>query len=315
MRLIARPSGALLGPFAVPGDRALSQRALILGALTPGETVIAGLLETEDILATAAALRTLGVRVERFGPARWRVIGGATGIPIDWVPPEQAFGIDLVRDGANVRLADPTSPATLLHIPGDPTAASFALAAAALVPGSEVTVHDVLLAPARSGFIMALQRLGADLRLNDVRGRSGETIGSVRVRHTPLFGAEFIPDEIPSMIDEIPALAMVAAGAHGETRIEGLAAQGATLATGLTACGVSAHAQGDTLIIVGRPDIPGGAAVATQGDPHLAMAFASLGLAATAAVEVDHAEAIAATFPTYREAMRAIGADLVLSGI
>lgn len=313
MRLIARLGGALHGPFAVPGDRALSQRALILGALTAGETVIAGLLETDDILATAAELRTLGVRVERFGPTRWRVIGGATAIPIDWAPPERAFGIDLVRDGDGIRIADPTAFATLLHIPGDPTAASFPLAAAALVPGSEVTVPDLLLAPARSGFIMALQRLGADLRLDDVRGRSGETIGSVRVRHTPLFGAEFTPDEIPSMIDEIPALAMVAAGARGKTRIEGLAAQGATLATALTACGVSAHAQGDTLIIVGRTDIPGGAAVATHGDPAIAMAFATLGLAATAAIEVDHAETIAATFPTYREAMRAIGADLVLS--
>ena len=311
MRLIARPGGALAGRFLVHGDRALSHRALILGALTPGETVIAGLLESQDVLATAAALRCLGLRVERFGPARWRVIGGAPAIPIDWAPPERAFGIDLVRDGANIRLADPTTSATLLHLPGDPTAASFALAAAALVPGSEVTVTDVLLAPERSGFIMALQRLGADLRLDDVRGRSGETIGSVRIRHTPLFGAEFTPDEVPSMAGEIPALAIVAAGARGETRIEGLAGQGTALATGLTASGVIAHLDGDALIITGRPDIPGGAAVATHGDPAIAIAFATLALAATAAIEVDHAETIADRFPGIREAFRAIGADLV----
>ena len=427
MRLRASPGTPLHGIFSVPGDKSLSHRALILGALATGETVVAGLLESEDVLATAAALRAFGIRVERFGPGRWRILGGAawqspeapvdlgnsgTGArllmgaaagfdltatftgdaslrtrpmrrvtaplasmgarfdggdtlpltlhggslrglshvntpasaqvksaillaglqaegPVEVAEPLPsrdhseimlgAFGVLVERDGRNIRLpADRTLKACLLRISGDPSAAAFAWAAAAMVPESEVTAHDVLLNPLRSGFIMALQRLGGDVRLDDVRGRHGETIGSVRVRFSPLFGAEFTAEDIPSMIDEIPALAVVAATARGKTRIEGLAElrhkesdRLAAIVAGLTACGVDALADEDSLVIQGRPDIPGGAEVVTHGDHRIAMSFAVLGLAARAPVVVDQAEMIATSFPTFREAMRGIGADLV----
>ncbi len=428
MKLRASPGTPLHGTFTVPGDKSLSHRALILGALATGETVVAGLLEGEDILATAAALNAFGIRVDRFGPGRWRIIGGApwrspdapidlgnsgtgarllmgaaAGFPLtatftgdaslstrpmrrvtapltamgarfdpgDTLPvtlhggnlrglshvntpasaqvksaillaglhadgavevaeplPSRdhteimlgAFGVTVERDGRTVRLpAKRDLTACLLQISGDPSAAAFAWAAAAMVPGSEVTAIDVLLNPLRSGFVMALQRLGGDVRLDDVRGRHGETIGSVRVRHSPLFGAEFTTEEIPSMIDEIPALAVVAATARGETRIEGLGElrhkesdRLAAIVAGLTACGIEAQADGDTLIIQGRPDIPGGAEVVTHGDHRIAMSFAVLGLAARAPVFVDEAEMIATSFPGFREAMRGIGADMAL---
>jgi 3-phosphoshikimate 1-carboxyvinyltransferase len=229
-----------------------------------------------------------------------------------------AFGVDVERDGRTVRLGAKRSlTGQLVDVAGDPSSAAFAWAAAALVPGSEATAVDVLLNPLRSGFIMALQRLGGDVRLDDVRGRGGETIGSVRVRHSPLFGAEFTAEEIPSMIDEIPALAVVAAGARGETRIEGLdelrhkeSDRLAAIIAGLEACGVEARADGDALVIRGRPDIPGGAEVATHGDHRIAMSFAVLGLAARSPVLVHDAEMIATSFPGFREAMRGIGADV-----
>ena len=378
------------------------------------------------MLATAAALRSFGVRVERFGPGRWRVIGGpwcspeqpidcgnsGTGVrllmgaaagqsvsasftgdeslrrrpmgrvrqpletmgarfdggdtlpltvmrgvnggishlnvpasaqvksavllaglgtdqPVDVAEPvpsrdhteimlaSMGVDVDVERDGTTVRLGKRrTLSAALLGIAGDPSSAAFALAAAAIVPGSEVTAPDVLLNPHRSGFVMALQRMGADVALANVRGQGGETIGDVRVRHGPIFGAEFTAEEIPSMIDEIPILAVVAAFARGETRIEGLdelrhkeSDRLALMARGLAACGVDARADGDALVVHGGA-VRGGAEVGTAGDHRIAMAHLVLGLGAEEAVTVGEAEMIATSFPSFREAMRAIGADV-----
>src|SRR5947199_5662310 len=77
--LPARRSGALRGSLRVPGDKSISHRALIFGALTVGETRISGLLEGEDVLRTAAAMRALGAAVERTGEGAWRVHGVGVG--------------------------------------------------------------------------------------------------------------------------------------------------------------------------------------------------------------------------------------------
>ncbi len=386
--------------------------------------MISGLLESEDVLATAAAVRAFGPRVERFGPGRWRVIGApwrspagpidcgnsgtsarllmgaaaahgltatftgdaslirrpmrrvrapleamsarfdggdtlpltlqgsvtrgidhvntpasaqvksaillaglGTDQPVTVAEPVPSrdhteimlrhFGADVDTDGRLTRLGPRrTLTGQLVGVPGDPSSAAFAWAAAAIVPGSEVTTEGVLLNPLRSGFIMALQRMGADLRLDNVRGAQGETIGDVRVRFGPLFGAEFTPEEIPSMIDEIPILAAIAACARGETRIEGLdelrhkeSDRLTLMAEGLSACGVDARAEGDTLVIQGGA-VRGGATVQTMGDHRIAMAHLVLGLAAEHPVIVEEAEMIATSFPTFREAMRSIGAQI-----
>ena len=119
------------------------------------------------------------------------------------------------------------------------------------------------------------------------------------------------------MIDEIPALAIACAFADGESVIEGLAELrvkesdrlGAVIA-GLTACGVTALADGDALRIFGRGKVRGGASGATDGDHRIAMAFLALGLAAEEPIEVDQAEMIATSFPGFVEVMKSIGADI-----
>jgi 3-phosphoshikimate 1-carboxyvinyltransferase len=79
MPLTARHSGPMQGRVRVPGDKSISHRALIMGALTVGETIIGGLLEGEDVLHTADAMRALGARVERTGDRGWRVHGVGVG--------------------------------------------------------------------------------------------------------------------------------------------------------------------------------------------------------------------------------------------
>jgi 3-phosphoshikimate 1-carboxyvinyltransferase len=149
--------------------------------------------------------------------------------------------------------------------------------------------------------------------LDNVRGRNGETIGDIRVRSSPLFGADFTAEEIPSMIDEIPALAVAAAFARGETLIEGLGELRHKesdrldgIANGLIACGAEASIEGDALRIIGGA-VQGGT-VKTHGDHRLAMAFTILGLASERPVTVDGAEMIATSFPTFTDTMRSLGA-------
>ena len=72
------PAAALTGKVRVPGDKSISHRALILGALSVGETSISGLLEGEDVLNTAKSMQALGAKVERTGPFAWSVLG--TGV-------------------------------------------------------------------------------------------------------------------------------------------------------------------------------------------------------------------------------------------
>ena len=97
--LIARPSGPLKGSARPPGDKSISHRALMLGASAIGETQVSGLLEGEDVLGTAAALRALGATVDRLGPGAWRVKGLGTG---GLAEPDDV--LDLGNSGTSARL-------------------------------------------------------------------------------------------------------------------------------------------------------------------------------------------------------------------
>ena len=77
--LTARRSGPMAGQIRVPGDKSISHRALILGAMTVGETTVSGLLEGEDVLNTAKAMRALGAKLERLGDGNWRIHGVGVG--------------------------------------------------------------------------------------------------------------------------------------------------------------------------------------------------------------------------------------------
>src|SRR5689334_8483500 len=97
--LSARRSPALKGRVRVPGDKSISHRALILGALTVGETLITGLLEGEDVINTSKAVRALGATVERTGEGAWRLHGvGVAGFA------EPAAPLDFGNSGTGCRL-------------------------------------------------------------------------------------------------------------------------------------------------------------------------------------------------------------------
>ena len=97
--LIARRSGPLQRVAQVPGDKSISQRALILGALAEGETLISGLLESGDVHSTAGALRGFGATLTQEGPGRWHVTGTGVG---NWKSPVSA--LDFGNSGTGSRL-------------------------------------------------------------------------------------------------------------------------------------------------------------------------------------------------------------------
>src|SRR6185503_9383555 len=126
------------------------------------------------------------------------------------------------------------------------SSAAFLIVAGLLVEGSDVTVENVMLNPARTGLLTTLVEMGADLAIENERLSGGETIGDVRVRASKLKGVTVPPARAPSMIDEYPVLAVAASFAEGRTVMEGLeelrvkeSDRLAAVARGLTANGVA----------------------------------------------------------------------------
>nr|WP_314431104.1 3-phosphoshikimate 1-carboxyvinyltransferase [uncultured Brevundimonas sp.] len=431
--LTARPVVASLkGVVRAPGDKSMSHRSLIFGGMAEGVTKIEGLLEGDDILATARAVEAFGAKVERLGEGRWRVTGqggfrtpeavidcgnAGTGVRLlmgaaagyeltavfdgdaslrkrpmkrvtgpladmgarfDWnaaedrvpltlhggnlggveyvqtvasaqiksaillaglnatgetivVEPEKsrdhtermlrAFGaaVDVTEEGEGwrIRLAGGQKlSGTHVAVPGDPSSAAFPLAAALIVPGSEVTVEGVMLNPQRTGLFDTWIEMGADLTITNRRVSGGEDVGDITARHAALKGVVVPEDRAASMIDEYPILSAVAAYAEGRTVMRGIGEMRvkesdriALMVAGLSACGVAVEEEAEGFIVTGGP-VKGGATVATAHDHRIAMSHLVLGLAAEQPVSVLDPEMIATSFPGFVVMMNGLGADI-----
>mgnify|MGYP000940665072 FL=1 len=202
-------------------------------------------------------------------------------------------------------------------VPGDPSSAAFLVCAALLVPGSDVTIEGVLVNETRTGLYTTLQEMGGDVTLLNLREENGEPIADIRAGASKLRGVVVPPERAPSMIDEYPVLAAVAAFAVGDTVMHGLAElkvkesdRLAATAAGLHVNGVAADVEGDTLIVHGTGGpVRGGGTVATHLDHRIAMAFLTLGLASEQPVTVDDTAMIATSFPEYLGLMQRLGAS------
>jgi 3-phosphoshikimate 1-carboxyvinyltransferase len=202
-------------------------------------------------------------------------------------------------------------------VPADPSSAAFPMVAALLAPGSEVILTDVMTNPLRTGLIVTLREMGADIEALDLRSDGGEEMADLRVRASALRGVEVPAARAPSMIDEYPVLAVAASFAQGTTVMRGLkelrvkeSDRLAAIAAGLAANGVEVEIEGDDLIVHGKGRVPGGGTVATHMDHRIAMAFLVMGLASEKPVRVDDAAIIATSFPGFSALMRGLGADL-----
>ena len=200
-------------------------------------------------------------------------------------------------------------------VPGDPSSAAFLACAALIVQGSDVTIEGVLVNDTRIGLYTTLQEMGGDVTLLNRREDGGEPIADIRIRSSKLKGVHVPAERAPSMIDEYPVLAAIAAFATGETRMDGLAElkvkesdRLAATAAGLHANGVAARVEGDSLIVTGTGAVKGGGTVQTHLDHRIAMAFLTMGLASDQPVTVDDTAMIATSFPEFRGLMEQLGA-------
>ncbi|MCU0820643.1 MAG: 3-phosphoshikimate 1-carboxyvinyltransferase [Beijerinckiaceae bacterium] len=204
-------------------------------------------------------------------------------------------------------------------VPADPSSAAFPIVAALITPGSEIVVKSVMMNPLRVGLIITLKEMGADIVELDRREEGGETVADLRVRHSALKGVNVPAERAPSMIDEYPVLAVAAAFATGETRMNGLqelrvkeSDRLAAVAAGLAANGVEHQIVGDDLIVSGKgKPAPGGGMVETHMDHRIAMSFLVMGLASTKPVGVDDVTFIATSFPDFLPLMARLGGRIV----
>lgn len=201
-----------------------------------------------------------------------------------------------------------------INLPGDPSSAAFFTAAALLVPGSELTIGNVGLNPGRLGYYEVLQDMGAMIDMPLWGEEAGEPVGELKVSHSRLHGLRVPAERIPSMVDEVPMLAVLATAAQGKTRIEGLSElrhkesdrlEG--VAAALKAMGAQVRVDGDALEIDGPTKLKG-AAIETLGDHRIALAFSVAALAAEGETTLSDADCAAVSFPNfYTELAKVLG--------
>jgi 3-phosphoshikimate 1-carboxyvinyltransferase len=413
----------LAGEIRVPGDKSISHRALILGALADGRSTLAGLNLGDDVLATAAMLEAVGARCE-VDKSKARVIvdgcgrglkepddvldagnsgtgirlmlgvcAGVTGLSVltgdesvrrrpmlrvvaplrqmgaiidgrnhgDRAPlvirggeltgidfessvasaqvktavllaglraegrtsvaepaPSRdhtermlgARGVSVARTGTAVTVDGRAEIQPLDQIvPGDLSSAMFLIVAALLVPASDLTISGVGLNPTRAAALDVLRSMGGRIETEIHGERGGEPFGTVRVVASELHGVRVAPERIPSLIDEIPALAIAATRAEGDTLITGAGElrvketdRISALAQGLDAIGARVAELPDGLEITGPSSLRGGD-VDSHGDHRIAMAFAVAGLLSSSAVRVRGWSSVATSFPEFLDVL------------
>jgi len=408
------PAAAVVGHVAVPGDKSISHRSVLIGAIAEGETHVRGFGRAGDTEATVNAVRSLGIEVEDVaddelivgdGKVRsatvdcenagtlMRLIAGLlagregrfelTGDESLSARPMERIAEPLRRMGAGVETTDGHAPVVVegapLHgidyelpvasaqvksavllagiaaggettvlepvptrdhtelmleaagarvgrrpssvtvqqsrlrlpsvdVPGDFSSAAPLLAAAALIPGSDLTVHGVGLNPRRTGLLDVLERMGVRVAVFNRRRAGREPLGDVQVQHAELVATEIEAAEVPLLVDELPLVALLASYAHGNTVVRGAAElrlkesdRVEAVTDLLRACGAHIRSRDDGWAITGVPARLRGGRVEARGDHRIAMLAAVTGLASREGVEVEGAEIVSISFPGFYE--------------
>jgi 3-phosphoshikimate 1-carboxyvinyltransferase len=413
------PAVAVVGHVAVPGDKSISHRSVMLGGIGEGDTHVQGFGRSEDTMATVHAMRALGVEVEELADDELLVHGvGLRGLrapdgPVDCANagtlirllagilagqhgefvltgdeslrtrPMERIAEPLRRMGGDVTTQDGHAPLTIvgsdaLHgiefelrvasaqvksavllaglnanaettvleprptrdhtelmleaggvrvqrkpgsvtiapagalrfgeliVPGDISSAAPLFAAVALVPGSDMTVHELGLNPRRTGFLDVLERMGARVSIFNRRRAGREPVGDVQVQHAELIATEITPGEVPLLVDELPLVALLGSHARGETIVRGAAELRVkesdrieAVTDGLRAAGARIHSTEDGWRIVGVPRRLKGGKIDARGDHRIAMLGAIAGLASKNGVEIEGADSVAVSFPGF----------------
>lgn len=418
--MIIEKKGALRGELCVPGDKSISHRSVMFGALADGKTEAENFLTGADCLSTIACFRKMGIEIEQNGTSvkingkglhgltrpngvldagnsgtTVRLLSGIlsgqsfdsvltgdtsiqkrpmkrvitplsmmnaridsvngngcaplsiqsstlTGIhylspvasaqvkscvllaglyadgPTSVTEPAVSrnhselmlryFGADVKTEGrTSTILPNPHLTGQKVEVPGDISSAAYFIAAALLVPGSEVLLKNVGTNPTRDGMLRVCRAMGADIELLNVRSDGAEPCADLLVRSSSLHGTVIEGDLIPTLIDEIPILAVLAAFAEDTTIIRDAAElkvkesdRIAVMTENLTRMGCEVDPTEDGMIIHGGKPLHG-AVIDPHLDHRIAMSFAVAALAADGQTEIQDADCVRISYPAFYE--------------
>ncbi len=216
------------------------------------------------------------------------------------------FGATLHREGSSITIEpEPDLYGQQIAIPGDISSAAYFIAAGLIHPNAEILVKNVGINPTRDGMIRVAEAMGAKMTYENRRTVSGEDVADILVRSSLLHGTEVSGAIIPTMIDELPIIAVMAACASGETVIRDAAElkvkesdRIATVTENLSAMGADVTPTEDGMIIRGGKPLCG-ATIKTYMDHRIAMSFAIASLVASGETILDHPECVDISYPQF----------------
>jgi 3-phosphoshikimate 1-carboxyvinyltransferase len=227
---------------------------------------------------------------------------------------------NITQDNPSVTITPP-DPFRLnpldLDIPGDFSAAAFVMVAAAITPGSKVSIQGVGLNPTRTGLLKSLIEMGADISIELESIHSGEPVGNIVIQHSNLSAVSITGERVVQMIDEFPAFAIAASYAQGKTIVREAqelrykeSDRITSVCENLKAIGVQVEEMPDGFIIHGTGRVRGGVTLDPQGDHRLAMSFGIAGLASEKPITIENAEIISESFPSFSQVLRGLNANI-----
>ncbi len=205
---------------------------------------------------------------------------------------------------------------TNLTVPADISSAAFPIAAALIVPGSDITLTNINLNPTRTGLIDVLLEMGANLTVTETGLEAGEPVGTIRVRHSVLKGVRVGGDVVVRMIDEFPIFMVLALNAEGETRVQDASElrvketdRLAVMVGELAKLGAVITETQDGFSLKGAQSLKG-AETYGHDDHRISMSLVVASLAAKGESFVNDARCASDSFPGFAEVMRGIGAEI-----
>lgn len=275
--------GALHG-FSYESNVASAQvksAILLAGLYADGETTV-----TEPVLSrnhTELMLNSFGARVSSRTEADGRALASV-------LPCEELYGQKIT-------------------VPGDISSAAYFIAAGLLVPGSEILIKNVGINPTRAGLLTVCENMGADITYLSKTSAGGEPVADILVKHSPLEAVTVEGSIIPTLIDELPMIAVMAAFAEGTTIIRDAAELKVketnrinTVTENLKAMGADVTPTDDGMVIRGRGTLKG-ARINSHLDHRIAMAFAIAGLAATGTTVIEGSRCVDVSYPAFFETL------------
>ena len=224
-----------------------------------------------------------------------------------------AMGAVLKKEGLDLILQPSELETIDVEVPGDISSAAFWMIAAVCHPDAELLIRNVGVNPTRSGIIIALKKMNAQLKLMDERQVAGEPVADVLVRTSDLKGIELSGDTVPLLIDEIPVIAVAAAVADGETVIKDAqelrvkeSDRIESSISWLRAAGINAEGTSDGLIISGNQKINGGS-FQSYDDHRLAMSLGIAGLISEQPITISDPDVASISYPGFWGTVKELG--------